>query len=96
MRLRSHLAMGSFFLTGALCVGTLASAQDNGQTAGMIKVASEQYPDLVELDPFGGVSIWGQVNQGLGEKLIDGGTAGGRVAANVSKWVGIELITTSW
>lgn len=53
--------------------------------------APDSYPDLVEIDPFGGVSIWGQLNKGLGEKLLDGGTAGVRAAVNVSRHIGIEF-----
>ena len=34
---------------------------------------SDDLPDLVELDPFGGVSLFGQLNRGLGEKLVTGG-----------------------
>lgn len=52
---------------------------------------SDEYPDLVELDPFGGVSVWGAVVQGLDEKLANGGTAGGRVAVNFNKYLGLEL-----
>ena len=51
----------------------------------------DQFPDLIELCAFGGGSFFGQVSQGLGEKLADGGTAGGRVAFNFSKHVGLEV-----
>lgn len=51
----------------------------------------DEYPDLVELDAFGGCSLFGNVNAGLGEDLAHGGTAGGRVAYNFSKYLGIEL-----
>ncbi len=52
---------------------------------------ADEFPDLVELDPFGGVSLWGTVKGGLQEALVPGGTAGGRVTVNVSKYVGLEL-----
>jgi hypothetical protein len=52
---------------------------------------SDDLPDIVELSPFGGVSLFGQVNHGLGEKLINGGTAGGRVAWNMSRYIGLEF-----
>jgi outer membrane protein OmpA-like peptidoglycan-associated protein len=49
-------------------------------------------PDTVELDPFGGVSLFGQVNRGLDTKMHTGGAFGGRVGVNVSKYVGLELM----
>jgi opacity protein-like surface antigen len=52
---------------------------------------ADQYPDVVELDAFGGASVFGSVNSGLVEKLANGGTAGGRVAFNFSKHVGLEF-----
>ena len=51
----------------------------------------DEYPDLVELDAFGGCSIFGAVVDGIGEKLVNGGTAGGRVTLNFSKYLGVEL-----
>jgi opacity protein-like surface antigen len=71
---------------------SIAFGQDTTQSNSTAKtVPPEEYPDLIEIDPFGGVSIWGQVNKGLGEKLITGGTAGARVAVNVSSHLGIEF-----
>jgi opacity protein-like surface antigen/outer membrane protein OmpA-like peptidoglycan-associated protein len=49
-------------------------------------------PDTVEIDPFGGVSIFGQVNRGLDTKQVTGGAFGGRVGVNVSNYVGLELM----
>jgi outer membrane protein W len=49
-------------------------------------------PDDVELDAFGGVSIFGQVNRGLDTKQVTGGAWGGRVGANVSNYVALELM----
>jgi len=82
-----------------LCLGTALYAQDAAQTsntggkskASASSATADQMPDIVELDPFGGVSIFGQVNRGLNTKLITGGVAGGRVAWNPSRYVGIEF-----
>jgi opacity protein-like surface antigen len=82
--------ISSALLCGALCLSTSALAQNTSKTK-TDSSTEDQYPDLVELDPFGGVSIFGQVNRGLDEKFITGGTFGGRVAFNVSKYVGLEL-----
>jgi outer membrane protein OmpA-like peptidoglycan-associated protein len=49
-------------------------------------------PDDIELDPFGGVSIFGQVNRGLDTKLVTGGAFGGRVGVNPSNYVGLEFM----
>ncbi len=75
-------------LTAALCLSTSTFAQG---TTGTNNTPAEDYPDTVELDAFGGVSLLGEVNRGLGEKFIKGGTAGGRVTYNVSRHIGIEL-----
>lgn len=77
-------------LCAAIGFCTSVYAQGNG-TANNSGSTADEYPDLVELDPFGGVSLWGQVNQGLGEKLANGGTAGGRVAVNFTRHLGLEL-----
>src|SRR6185312_2530685 len=49
-------------------------------------------PDTVEIDPFGGVSLFGQVNRGLDTKQITGGAWGLRVGVNVSNYVGLEMM----
>jgi hypothetical protein len=49
-------------------------------------------PDDIEINPFGGVSIFGQVNRGLNTKMVTGGAWGGRVGANVSNYIGLELM----
>ncbi len=82
--------IGSAILCAALSFCTSLYAQGNGNTKNPGSTADE-YPDLVELDPFGGVSLWGQADQGLNEAPAHGGTAGGRVAVNVSRYVGLEL-----
>ncbi len=86
----------SAFLCASLCMGVTALAQDTTKAATK-KAAStsssgeDQYPDLVEIDPFGGISIYGQVNQGLTPHIVDGGVGGLRIAVNPSKYVGLEL-----
>ena len=82
--------ISSALLCAALCFGSSAFAQNASKTK-TSSSTEDQYPDLVELDPFGGVSIFGQVNRGLDEKFITGGTIGGRVAVNFSKYIGLEL-----
>ncbi|HEY3940580.1 MAG TPA: PKD domain-containing protein [Bryobacteraceae bacterium] len=86
---------GSAFLCAALCLGTAAFAQDanksNTKTASSMSKGEDQYPDLVEVDPFGGISLYGQVNRGLTTHLADGGVAGFRIAVNPAKYLGIEL-----
>ncbi len=52
---------------------------------------SDVLPDLLELDPFGGVSLFAQINYGLNQQFIDGGTGGGRVAYNFSRFLGLEF-----
>ncbi|MBV9404408.1 MAG: PKD domain-containing protein, partial [Acidobacteriaceae bacterium] len=71
-------------------MATSAYAQ-NANTTKASSSGEDQYPDLVELDVFGGISIYGEVVAGLGEKLVDGGVAGLRIDVNPSKWLGIEL-----
>ncbi len=98
-RLRSR-PISSALLSAALCIGTAAYAQDAGNAASQATPApaqksaggaADEFPDLVEVTPFGGISLYGAVNQGLGLKLVNGGLAGGRVTYNASRWVGIEL-----
>jgi len=93
--------MSSAVLSVALCLGTGAYAQDtntanSAQQAGKHEAktggaTADEYPDLVEIDPFGGVSIYGQLNQGLAFRLADGGVAGLRVAYNPASHLGIEI-----
>ncbi len=66
-------------------------AQDMRKTANSSASGGDALPDVVELDPFGGVSLWGTVNRGLGEKLVTGGDFGGRATWNFSQYVGLEL-----
>jgi opacity protein-like surface antigen len=78
--------------SAALAQDAAADAQNAPKRTSQIKGdVSDELPDLVELDPFGGISLFGQINRGLGEKLINGGSAGGRVAFNMTRYLGLEL-----
>jgi len=57
----------------------------------MAPAGGDEYPDLVEIDPFGGISLYGQLNRGLTMKTADGGVGGLRIAVNPSRYVGLEL-----
>lgn len=83
--------LSSAVLCGVLFLSTAAFAQTNNQTKTTTTSGGDQYPDLVEINPFGGVSLFGEVVAGLGTKLVDGGVAGLRLAANPSRYFGIEL-----
>ncbi|HLI63377.1 MAG TPA: hypothetical protein VKV05_08245, partial [Terriglobales bacterium] len=84
----SSKPISSAILIAALCFGGAAYAQgtNSATNTNAAKPASgdtqDQYPDLVEIDPFGGISTWGQVMRGLDTKLHDGWLAGGRIAIN--------------
>lgn len=82
-------------LCASLCISTAAFAQDATnaakKTAKPSSGGEDQYPDLVEIDPFGGISLYGQVNNGLTTKLVDGGVGGLRIAVNPTKYLGLEL-----
>lgn len=102
MRTRLGWWPKSIVLGTALCVSTAAIAQDSnagpGQPASakhskmaMGSGSADEYPDLVEIDPFGGISLYGQVSDSFPYKLVDGGVAGIRGAVNVTKHVGIEI-----
>src|SRR4051794_18281996 len=90
--------IGSAILGTALCFSTAAFAQDANTTNPAQKAANvsngssgqDQYPDLVEIDPFGGISIYGQVNRGLTTKIANGGVGGIRIAYNPAAHFGIE------
>ena len=60
-------------------------------TAGLCFGQTAANTDVVELDPFGGASFFGTVTQtGFSEKLVNGGTAGGRAAYNFSRHFSVE------
>src|SRR5882757_7072191 len=72
--------IGSAVLGATLCLSTAILAQEPSTTTNTAKKAAntltghggeDQYPDLVEIDPFGGVSIYGQVNRGLTTKIAN-------------------------
>lgn len=89
----------SVILAAALCFGPVAYAQNaasnsaNTNTAKTKAVSGgeDEYPDLVEIDPFGGVEMSGQVMRGLTTKVVDGGLGGLRVGFNPAKYFGIEV-----
>src|SRR5579883_3335657 len=95
----------SVVLSVALCFGPAAvfaqNTNSNAQNPNSANNASkssdteDQYPDIVEIDPFGGVSLHGQVMRGLTTKLVDGGLGGLRVSVNPSKYFGVELWPTT-
>jgi outer membrane protein OmpA-like peptidoglycan-associated protein/opacity protein-like surface antigen len=79
-----------------LCLGTAAYAQDASQTNQTNQKTAktstgDEYPDIIELTVFGGVSLYGAVVRGLDTKLVDGGLVGGAVTWNASRRVGLEL-----
>jgi outer membrane protein W len=86
---------GSAAQNAAGAAQNTAGAAANQTTNAAKKVSSanglDEYPDLIEIDPFGGVSTYGQVLRGLTTKLVDGGVAGLRLTYNPSAYVGIEL-----
>ena len=87
----------SVLLCGALCLSTAAFAQDSttstppkpAKMAG--SMGGDEHPDLIEIDPFGGISLYGQLNRGLTMHTADGGVGGIRLAVNPSRFVGLEL-----
>ena len=96
------MKLGALKTAGLLCllaagITSTVMAQDQTpkaaakQKPSMQGDVSDALPDILELDPFGGVSLFGQINQGLSEKLVNGGTGGGRVAFNLSRYMGIEF-----
>jgi len=73
-------------------LSTAAFAQDAPKPASkMAATAGDEYPDLFEIDPFGGISIYGQLNTGLTMHTDDGGLGGIRLAINPTPHFGLEL-----
>jgi outer membrane protein OmpA-like peptidoglycan-associated protein len=93
-RLRFRPLNSAILCVALTTMGSSAFAQNATNNAAAAKPSGgggeDQYPDIVEIDPFGGVSTFGQVNRGLTTKLVTGGIAGLRVAANPSKHFGLE------
>ncbi len=80
-------------VAGALIPFCLVNSSTNSWAQGQAPkvVYTEDNPDILELDPFGGGSFFGSVNRGpTSERLVNGGTAGGRAAYNFSKHFSIE------
>ena len=93
---RLNKPVRSVLLSAALCMSTAAFAQDTStntppKPAKMAAPGGDEYPDLIEIDPFGGVSLYGQVNRGLTMHTADGGVGGLRIAVNPSRYLGVEL-----
>jgi len=78
-------------LCAVFCSCTVAFGQGTNRSNNNSDGSADEYPDKVELDAFGGLSLFSTVNSGLGERFIRGGTAGGRATYNFSRYVGIEL-----
>jgi outer membrane protein OmpA-like peptidoglycan-associated protein len=91
--------ISSAILAVALCFGTAGYAQDTSNTqttsntsTNAAKASSgDEFPDIVEIEVFGGVSVYGQVMRGLTTKLVDGGVLGVGVTWNATRHVGLEL-----
>lgn len=90
----TYRPLGSAILCAALTLTSVAFAQDSTASGSKKKMAGgtsgDGLPDIVEIDPFGGVSTFGQVNRGLTTHLVTGGIAGIRVAVNPAEYFGIE------
>jgi hypothetical protein len=92
------MAQNSSSSSGQTSAGQSSTANPAAGGPGCVKIIPPdpkekiRLPDDVELDAFGGVSIFGQVNRGLDTKQVTGGAWGGRVGANVSNYVGLELM----
>ncbi len=84
------LAPSALFCLAIAAAGQNVSSGSSAKAAEKVNVADE-YPDIIELDAFGGVSMFGEVKGGLGEKLLTGGIAGGRATWNFSEHLGLEL-----
>ncbi len=89
----SFRPLSSAVLCLGLCLGTAAYAQTATNTSknGKGMSGEDEYPDIVEVDVFGGVQLNGQVMRGLDTKLVDGGVGGLRIAYNPTKYLGLEL-----
>lgn len=86
--------ISSAILSTVLCVSAAAYTQNpntaNNPNSNANNAGAAELPDLVEVTPFGGVALYGNVNAGLGVHMADGGVAGLSVTFNVSRWVGIQ------
>ena len=73
----------------ASSTGNAAKKMGKAMTGGSSSL--DEYPDLIEIDPFGGITTSGQVMRGLTTKLVNGWVGGLRLTYNPSAYVGIEL-----
>jgi hypothetical protein len=83
-------------LAGLTCFTSISAAQDtNRATAPNQTTATtpeEELPGIIELDPFGGVSVFGEVSKGgVREQLLKGGVVGGRATWNFTPHLGLEF-----
>jgi outer membrane protein OmpA-like peptidoglycan-associated protein len=76
-------------VSGAFAQGTTGNA--NQSKSSNTATSADEHPDIVEIDVFGGVSMYGEVNRGLGTKLVNGGVAGLGVTWNPTRRIGLEL-----
>ena len=85
--------ISSALLCMALCSSTAVFAQDANAAKPAAKMTGglDQYPDKWEIDPFGGISVYQQVNRGLDTKMSNGGVWGSRFAYNPYEHLGLEL-----
>lgn len=86
----------SALLCSALCLSTVAFAQDTStntpaKPAPAAALGGDEHPGLIEIDPFGGISLYGQLNTGLTMHTAKGGVGGLRFAVNPSRYFGLEL-----
>ena len=88
--LNSKAALSVLLTSALLSFSSLAFGQDKKSSKSDSDLPT--IPDTIEIDPFGGVSLFAQVNAGLNEKLIDGGAWGARVGVNVTRYVGVEAM----
>jgi outer membrane protein OmpA-like peptidoglycan-associated protein len=84
--------LSSVVLCAAFSLGTVAFAQTATPPAQKASSGGgeDEFPDIVEIDPFGGINTAGQINRGLTTHIVDGGVAGIRVAVNPTKYLGLE------
>ena len=92
-RLRARPISSAILCLTTLCFAGVVFAQDANTTKTTVKMANgqDEYPDLWEIDAFGGIQVYKQVNRGLDTKMANGGVWGGRIAYNPYEYLGLEL-----
>jgi hypothetical protein len=68
-----------------------AAGPANAPKGGGGSSAADEYSDKFEIDPFAGISMYGQVMRGLTTKLVNGGLGGLRLTYNPTLHLGLEL-----